>query len=154
MGCSHAAGASGASPPSSSRNPVVTPVETTWVGGIEVATSIAGQVRSLLDAAAADGITLFGYGYRDIFVQIELRKAHCGTSDYEIWDMPSWQCTPWVARPGTSMHEAGLAIDFVANGDLIRSRNNAGYLWLEENAARFGLYNLPAEPWHWSTNGR
>ena len=141
-------------PPSSSRNPVVTPVETTWVGGIEVATSIAGQVRNLLDAAAADGITLFGYGYRDIFVQIELRKAHCGTSDYEIWDMPSWQCTPWVARPGTSMHESGLAIDFVADGDLIRSRNNIGYLWLEENAAQFGLYNLPAEPWHWSTNGR
>ena len=141
-------------PPSSTRNPVVTPVETTWVGGIEVATSIAGQVRNLLDAAAADGITLFGYGYRDIFVQIELRKAHCGTSDYEIWDMPSWQCTPWVARPGTSMHESGLAIDFVADGDLIRSRNNIGYLWLEENAAQFGLYNLPAEPWHWSTNGR
>ncbi len=136
------------------RTPVVTPVETTWVGGIEVATSIAGQVRGLIDAAAADGITLWGYGYRDIFVQIELRRAHCGTSDYEIWDMPSWQCTPWVARPGTSMHESGLAIDFVSNGDLIRSQSNPGFVWLSENASRFGLYNLPAEPWHWSTNGR
>jgi len=141
-------------PPSSSRNPVVTPVETTWVGGIEVATSIAGQVQAMLSAAAADGIGLWGYGYRDIYVQIELRRAHCGTSDYEIWDMPSWQCTPWVARPGTSMHEFGLAIDFVANGDLIRSQSSPGFVWLSNNAARFGLYNLPSEPWHWSTNGR
>ncbi len=141
-------------PPSSSRNPVVTPVETTWVGGIEVATSVAGQVRAMLDAAAAGGIDLWGYGYRDIYVQIELRRAHCGTSDYEIWDMPSWQCTPWVARPGTSMHELGLAIDFVANGDLIRSQSNPGFVWLSNNAAEFGFYNLPVEPWHWSTNGR
>ena len=21
------------------------------------------------------------------------------------------------------------------------------------NASRYGLYNLPSEPWHWSTNG-
>ena len=25
--------------------------------------------------------------------------------------------------------------------------------WLAGNAASFGFYNLPSEPWHWSTTG-
>ena len=51
------------------------------------------------------------------------------------------------------MHERGLAIDFTNGGRLITSRSNAAFRWLASNAARFGLYNLPEEPWHWSTNG-
>ncbi len=27
------------------------------------------------------------------------------------------------------------------------------YRWLVTNAATYGLYNLPTEAWHWSTNG-
>ena len=26
--------------------------------------------------------------------------------------------------------------------------------WLDANAGRFGLVNLPSEPWHWSVNGQ
>ncbi len=52
------------------------------------------------------------------------------------------------------MHEQGRAIDFTSNGSLIRSRSNRAFVWLSANAARYGLYNLPSEPWHWSTNGR
>jgi D-alanyl-D-alanine carboxypeptidase len=52
------------------------------------------------------------------------------------------------------MHEQGLAIDFSYNGSLISSRSNPGFRWLAANAGRFGLRNLPEEPWHWSTNGR
>ena len=51
------------------------------------------------------------------------------------------------------MHEQGLAIDFTAGGDLIRSRSHPAFLWLAGNAERFGFYNLPSEPWHWSTTG-
>ena len=52
------------------------------------------------------------------------------------------------------MHEQGKAIDFTYNGSLIRSRSGAGWAWLRDNAARYGLQNLPSEPWHWSVNGR
>ena len=51
------------------------------------------------------------------------------------------------------MHEQGLAIDFTNNGRLISSRSDPAFQWLSGNASRFGLYNLPSEPWHWSTNG-
>ena len=52
------------------------------------------------------------------------------------------------------MHEQGLAIDFQYNGAGIKDHSNPGYQWLARNAARFGLMNLPSEPWHWSVNGR
>ncbi|MEA3214181.1 MAG: hypothetical protein QOJ19_337 [Acidimicrobiia bacterium] len=123
------------------------------VRGIEVSADIAPQVAALLAQAEADGITLDGSGYRSTAEQIEIRRQVCGASDYAIWEMPSSSCSPPVARPGRSMHEKGLAIDFIVDGDLIRSRAKPEYQWLAANAERYGLYNLPSEPWHWSTTG-
>ena len=128
-------------------------VKVTKVRGITVATSIADKVAALMDKASADGIPLGGYGYRDSSQQVALRRAHCGTSNYDIYEKPASQCHPPTARPGASMHERGLAIDFTYNGSIITSRSNAGYTWLKANANTYGLYNLPSEPWHWSTNG-
>jgi hypothetical protein len=68
--------------------------------------------------------------------------------------MPSSQCSPPTARPGTSMHELGLAIDFSCNGTLIRNRASACHQWLADHAASYGLHPLVCEPWHWSSNGR
>ncbi len=129
------------------------PITVVTVYGIEVNAAIADQLRAMVDAAAADGIELYGEGYRDIQDQIALRRQHCGSSDWAIWDMPSMDCSPPVARPGFSMHEQGLAIDFFSGGDLVRSRSNPIYRWLDANAASYGFYNLPSEPWHWSTTG-
>jgi len=133
---------------------VITPVETVWVRGIEVAASIAGQVEAMLAAAADDGLVLTGYGYRNILDQIQIRREVCGTTEWDIFFKPSWECSPPAAIPGRSMHEKGLAIDFSEpDGDLIRTRNHPVIRWLTANASRFGLYNLPSEPWHWSTTG-
>jgi hypothetical protein len=79
------------------------------VAGIRVHRLIADQVQRLVAAAARDGIALKGWGYRDRQRQIELRKAHCGTTDYDIYKKPSSQCTPPTAPPGLSRHEQGLA---------------------------------------------
>ncbi len=122
-------------------------------GSITVAGAIAGNVQALLDAAFADGINLCGGGYRDPAEQIALREAHCGTSYYAIYEMPASQCNPPTARPGTSMHEQGLAIDFTCNGGGALSRSSICFSWLSSHAATYGLFNLPTEPWHWSTNG-
>ena len=123
------------------------------VHGITVAASIAGQLNSMLDAASADGYSFGGTGYRSSSGQVAARRAHCGSSQYDIYDKPSGQCHPPTAKPGQSMHERGLAVDFTYNGSIINSHSNAGFKWLAGHASRYGFYNLPSETWHWSING-
>jgi len=122
---------------------------TTSTRSIVVAESIINSTRRLLAAAKADGLKLCGGGYRDSASQIAVRKANCGTTTYDIYEKPASQCTPPTARPGTSMHEKGLAIDF----ESCQTRSTACYRWLAEHAATYGFKNLPSEPWHWSTTG-
>ena len=129
-------------------------ISVTTVGGITVASHIAGQISALLQDAAAAGIILGGGGYRSSDAQIAVRRSNCGSSQYDIWQKPSSQCRPPAARPGQSMHERGEAIDFTCNGVLITSRSNACYRWLAANAGRYGLRGNSREAWHWSTNGR
>lgn len=140
-------GGGGGTPPG-----IVGSGEIVSVGGIRVHRSIAANVQALLAAAAADGIHLSGGGYRDPAGQIAVRRNNCGTSHYAIYEMPASSCRPPTARPGMSMHERGLAIDFTQGGSTL-NRSSSGFHWLKANASRYGLYNLPSEPWHWSTNG-
>jgi hypothetical protein len=128
-------------------------IDLTTVRGITVATRIAGNLERMLSAADADGIRLSGSGYRSPSAQVAVRRRNCGTSDYAVYDKPSSSCHPPTAKPGQSMHEQGLAIDFTYNGSVINSHSNTGYRWLKGNAARYGFYNLPSEAWHWSVNG-
>ncbi len=123
-------------------------------GSITMASSVVGSLQSLLNAAASSGVNLCGGGYRSSAEQIATRRANCGTSYYAIYLMPSSQCRPPTAPPGTSMHERGLAVDFNCNGGgVIGSRSGPCFDWLAGNASSYGFYNLPSEPWHWSTNG-
>lgn len=135
-------------PPTPARVPLRT------VRGITVHAEVAASLEALLAAAAADGFVLSGSGYRDPADQVALRRAHCGPTDYDIWQRPPSQCSPPTAIPGTSMHEVGKAVDFTWNGRTITSRDSPAFRWLAANAGRFGWYNLPSEPWHWSINGR
>jgi LAS superfamily LD-carboxypeptidase LdcB len=122
-------------------------------GSITVAAAIADDLAALLGAAYAAGVTLCGSGYRDPEAQIQLRREHCGTSYYAIYEMPASQCDPPTAIPGTSQHEVGLAIDFTCNGGGTVSRGTTCFSWLSSHADEYGLYNLPTESWHWSTTG-
>nr|MBO2501631.1 hypothetical protein [Thermoanaerobacterales bacterium] len=124
-------------------------------GSITVAGSIAGNVQALLNHAAAEGVSLCASsGWRDPQKQIALRRQNCGTSYYAIYEMSPSLCNPPTARPGTSMHERGLAIDFSCNGGGAIRRGNSCWNFLAAHASSYGLYNLPSEPWHWSTTGR
>ena len=115
----------------------------------QVNAQIAKNVDDLLNAAKASGVTLTGSAFRTMASQISLRKAHCGSSNYDIYEKPSGQCSPPTARPGYSNHQMGLAIDFGKCG----SRASECYKWLASNAQKYGLKNLPSEPWHWSVDG-
>lgn len=123
------------------------------VRGIRVDASLAPNLEQLLTAADDAGLALSGGGFRTREEQIALRRAHCGTSDYAVYEMPANQCTPATARPGESMHETGLAIDFICVGVLV-AHGDPCFDFLAANGASYGLFNLPTEPWHWSTTGR
>jgi D-alanyl-D-alanine carboxypeptidase len=63
----------------------------------------------------------------------------------------------WVARPGTSAHQSGRAIDLHL-GDPIESeyveamRSYPIHRWLVDHATGFGFYPYDVEPWHWEYN--
>lgn len=124
--------------------------QTVVVGGIRVHNTIAGNVQRLLTAAKLAGFTnIGGGGWRSSASQRALRLLHGYTSD----DQPSGHGGKLpVARPGTSRHERGLAIDFT-NGGKSLTKTDPFFKWLVQYAATYGLRNLPSEPWHWSTDG-
>lgn len=104
-------------------------------GGKRVDSSIAGNVKRMIADAKQQGVDLkITSAFRSRQQQEVLyAKYKNGTGNL-------------AARPGTSNHESGRAIDF--------SNTPGAYAWLKNNAGRYGLKNLPGEPWHYSTNGR
>ncbi|HSH31072.1 MAG TPA: M15 family metallopeptidase [Candidatus Saccharimonadales bacterium] len=120
------------------------------VRGITVNSSIAKQLDQMLAAAEGSGLRFGGSGFRSYQRQVELRRQNCP----DPANSAASACRPPTAKPGRSMHEQGLAIDFTYNGSLIRSRSNPGFQWLNRNAGGYGFKNLESEPWHWSINGR
>ena len=67
----------------------------------------------------------------------------CNKTDIDL-SQKIEECTDkYAARPGTSNHMTGRALDLVVETD-------EAYNWLKENGARFGFaYNYPLEKWHW-----
>lgn len=110
--------------------------------------SIADKATALMQAGAV--VPLSGHCWRSPEKQIELRRKHCGPTYYDIYEKPASECNPPTAKPGTSNHEKGLAIDFRN----CETRQTACYQWLAVNASKYGFYNLPSEPWHWSVDGK
>ena len=145
------------------QQPSVLPfAETVVVRGFRVAPCLADSLRALVDAASADGITLKGWGWRSTLTQIRLRRQYCplpSTSSDQYWLqlslMESYECSPPVSKPTTSMHESGRAVDFTCGSRGVSLRPGTScFEWLSANAHHYGLYNFVLEPWHWSTNGR
>ena len=63
-----------------------------------------------------------------------------------------------AAKPGTSNHQFGEAIDFnVQTSGSIYKGVGTVYNWLVKNAATFGMHNdsstQATEAWHWSPSG-
>lgn len=108
--------------------------------GKPVNSLVSSEVVSMVEAAKAEGTTLtLGNSFRSYEEQKSVYDRNCSGN----------VCNPPTAKPGNSQHERGLAIDFTA----CSSRSTACYQWLSKNAATYGYYNLPSEPWHWSMSG-
>ncbi len=131
-------------------------VMTVKVKGEKVNVEIAQRFADMLLAAEEAELDLIVLdGFRSTADQVEMRKIN-GCPD--IWKSPAESCKIPTARPGSSNHQDGNAVDFRyrENGEelKIEDHNNPAFQWLKQNAKKYGFYNLPSEPWHWSTNGR
>jgi len=120
-------------------------------GGIPICKNLEGKIVAMIAKAKADGLIIFGYGYRSVATQETLRAKNCGGSS-NIYNEKA-KCTPLTAIPGRSRHQNGLAIDFMCDGATIKSKDNKCFVWLKKHAKDYGLFNLETEPWHWSTDG-
>lgn len=117
------------------------------VGGITVNAKVAAQWQWLIAKAKSQGIKLSGGGFRSYERQVALRRAHCGSSHYAIYQMRARFCTPDTAVPGTSFHETGHAVDLNMTRGVFR------FMWA--NGPTVGIYKtVPSENWHWSTKVR
>lgn len=115
----------------------------------------AGAWSALQAAARIDGIDapllLPVSGYRSEEEQDWLwRAALAKYGDAE-------EACQWVARPGTSAHQSGRAVDChlghpIESEYAERMRTTVAYRWLVEHACAFGFYPYDVEPWHWEYN--
>jgi len=101
------------------------------------------SVWDLLQAAQADGVNLrITSAYRSPEVQARLWEnalAKYGSPE---------AARKWVAPPGRSQHNTGMAVDFAGPGGLLRDANSPEAQWIAANAARFGLaVPMDWEPW-------
>jgi LAS superfamily LD-carboxypeptidase LdcB len=121
---------------------------------IVVDSSLGGAIQALINDAAANGVGICAKSaFRPATEQIALRRQNCGSSAYAIYDAPPSTCSPPTARPGTSNHEDGLAVDFSCDDGQPMTHASPCFRWLAAHGASYGMFNLPSEPWHWSVTG-
>lgn len=136
------------------------PVKTKLCRGKEVGIELCESLEKMILDARGDGIILWiSSGYRSVNHQTKLfnrqieREKSKGLSE----DKAIEAAESVVARPGTSEHNLGLAVDF--NGvedDFYKTKE---YKWLTENAHKYGfierykkewqnITGVISEPWH------
>jgi zinc D-Ala-D-Ala carboxypeptidase len=97
---------------------------------------LLSALRTAAKAAAADGVQFYvDSGWRSRSYQEQLfREAVAKYGSAE-------QAARWVARPGTSAHEAGQAVDLGPSD---------ATTWLSQHGAAYGLCQIYGnEPWHY-----
>lgn len=129
--------------------------------GLKVDVRIYPYLQKMLDAAAEDGVyAVVGEGYRTaeeqkaLFDDKILAFMNEGFPRKKAEEMAK----EWVAVPGTSEHQLGIAVDI--NADKSLSDNEDVYQWLADNAYKYGfILRYPQwktditgngyEPWHY-----
>ena len=125
---------------------------------VKMRADAAAAFLSLTKQARSEGVEIIPIsGFRTVaYQEILYRKAviKYGSEDAAV---------RWVARPGHSEHQTGLAIDVGDGGNPACDveppfEETPAFRWLQKNATRFGFElsyprNHPRgvhyEPWHW-----
>lgn len=134
--------------------------------GEKVDSRIYPDLQEMFDDARAAGLQLYvrdGYRTAEIQQRILDEKIEAyrneGYSDSEADELAK----EWVAVPGTSEHQLGLAVDI--NADTSQSTSDEVYTWLANNSYKYGFINryptdkteitgVIYEPWHYRYVGR
>lgn len=129
--------------------------------GEKVDSRIYPDLQKMFDEARAMGLQLFvREGYRTGEEQRQIYESKIQAYRQEGYSKTDAKtlAEEWVALPGTSEHEIGLAVDI--NADTSVSSREDVYSWLENNAHRFGFIlrypqgksqwtGVEYEPWHY-----
>ncbi len=124
-------------------------------GGQQMRTEASTALMKLTAAAKADGLTISPLsGYRSYNTQVSVYNNEVATNGQTVADTQS-------ARPGTSEHQTGLAIDVGGGGCGVEDcfGNTAQGKWVATNAYKYGFIirytagkeavtGYRAEPWH------
>lgn len=121
---------------------------------LEIHSSVAPRLTSLLDAALASGLNLrLASAYRSFGTQAQLKTSYKVTYG-------AGTANQFSADQGYSEHQLGTTIDFTTvalKGGLGGFDKTPEYAWLVSNAHRYGfILSYPKnnayyeyEPWHW-----
>lgn len=120
---------------------------------LPIATDLAHYLWAMIKAAEADGIPLSLNS-----VWRNSPDIVAGGSGAGVWrgskgqqtlydkNCASGTCSPATARPGTSKHQLGVAVDIAGTTPV----GSAIFEWLSKNAESFGFYrSVKSERWHW-----
>ena len=129
--------------------------------GQKVDSRIYPYLQEMFDAARAEGIyPIVREGYRTAEEQQEILDDKIQTYIIQGYSQSRAEKTAkeWVALPGTSEHQLGIAVDI--NADKSKCSNEEVYAWLAENAYKYGfvlryppgkqkITGTSYEPWHY-----
>jgi len=113
---------------------------------------IVEDLENLINSARKEGIILLGNsGYRSYETQNKIYKKRVKSEGEEMAEA-------YVAKPGFSEHQTGLAID-ITNEENFLTQGSREAIWLEENCHKFGfiirypygkedITGIAYEPWH------
>lgn len=130
------------------------------LGNFRLVEPAARSMRALLAAARSAGFDVWATGtYRSLSAQVDLFTSRYTNSKVEGARAVWWNNRRWwkragvaqAARPGTSNHGWGCAVDFcLRDGKAILPVSKQFVDWLCRNAADYGWSaELQSEPWHW-----
>lgn len=129
--------------------------------GQKVDSRIYPYLQEMFDAAREEGVyPVVREGYRTAEEQQEILEDRIQTYINQGYSRSRAERTvkEWVALPGTSEHQLGIAVDI--NADKTKCSNDEVYTWLAENAYKYGfilrypmgkqeITGTSYEPWHY-----
>lgn len=134
--------------------------------GEKVDSRIYPELQEMFNDARAQGYGLFvreGYRTQEEQQQLLNEKIEAYENEGKSKSEAKKLAEQWVAIPGTSEHQLGIAVDI--NADTTKSSSDDVYSWLAENAHKYGfIKRYPSdktditgvinEPWHYRYVGK
>lgn len=134
--------------------------------GKKVDSRIYPELQEMFNDARAQGYGLFvreGYRTQEEQQQLMDEKIEAYENEGKSKSEAKKLAEQWVAIPGTSEHQLGIAVDI--NADTTKSSSDDVYNWLVENAHTYGfIKRYPSnktditgvinEPWHYRYVGK